>query len=84
VTEGEDKPLKYPQMFHSSELAVITKTDLAEPCEFDRAAAIASIEAVHPGLPVIETSKRDATSIDRLVDHLIEARTHAVEPATVV
>ena len=81
VTEGEDKPLKYPQMFHSSELAVITKTDLAEPCEFDRTAAIAHIDEVHPGLAVFETSKRNAASIDRLVDHLIAERTQLFTPS---
>ena len=84
VTEGEDKPLKYPQMFQSSELAVITKTDLAEPCEFDRVAAMANIDAVHPGLTVIETSKRDAATIDRLVDHFIRERTQAFDPVTTI
>jgi hydrogenase nickel incorporation protein HypB len=71
VTEGEDKPLKYPQMFHSAELAVITKSDLAGPCEFDRDTALDNIEAVHPGIAVFETSKRDPASIERLVDHLV-------------
>ena len=80
VTEGEDKPLKYPQMFHSSELAVITKTDLAAPCEFDRAAALANIDAVHPGLAVFETSKRDSASIDRLVDYIVAERRRSCEP----
>ncbi len=37
VTEGEDKPLKYPTMFNSADVAVVTKMDLAEACEFDRA-----------------------------------------------
>lgn len=82
VTEGEDKPLKYPQMFHSSELAVITKMDLAEPCEFDRDAAIANIEAVHPGLAVFETAKRDAASIERLIDHLVAERSQLRTPST--
>ena len=40
VTEGEDKPLKYPGLFNTSDVAVITKTDLSEPCEFDRDAAL--------------------------------------------
>ncbi len=60
VTEGEDKPLKYPTMFNSADMAVITKSDLAEACEFDRAAALAALHAVRPGLPVLEVSvKRD-------------------------
>src|ERR1035438_8309725 len=43
VTEGEDKPLKYPTMFNSADAAVITKMDLAEPCGFDREAALKNI-----------------------------------------
>ncbi len=74
VTEGEDKPLKYPQIFHSSDLAVITKIDLAEPCEFDRDAALRNIEAVHPGIDVIETSARRPETVDALIDHLVERR----------
>ena len=74
VTEGEDKPLKYPQIFHSSDLAIITKADLAEPCEFDRATAMANIDAVHPDLPVIETSARQQDSVDALVAHLVTSR----------
>lgn len=72
VTEGEDKPRKYPQIFHSADLVIITKMDLAEPCEFDRSACLASIESVHPGLPVVETSARRSDTIDRLVDHLVD------------
>lgn len=60
VTEGEDKPLKYPTIFNSSDIAVITKIDLAEVCEFDRAECFKNIHAVRPGIPIIETSaKRD-------------------------
>ena len=36
VTEGEDKPLKYPTLFNSADAAIITKIDIAEPCGFDR------------------------------------------------
>ncbi len=74
VTEGEDKPLKYPQIFHSADLAVLTKIDLAEPCEFDRRSALDNIDAVHPGLPVIETSARRPDSIRTLIDHLAAMR----------
>jgi hydrogenase nickel incorporation protein HypB len=64
TTEGEDKPLKYPPMFQSAQLAVITKIDLAEAVEFDRIAAVQSIHAVRPGLPILETSARTGTGID--------------------
>jgi hydrogenase nickel incorporation protein HypB len=58
VTEGEDKPLKYPPMFSTADVVVITKIDLAEAVEFDRAAAHANINAVRPGVPIIETSAK--------------------------
>ncbi len=58
VTEGEDKPLKYPTIFNSSDLAIITKIDIAEAVDFNRAEAIANIHAVRPGLPILETSAR--------------------------
>jgi hydrogenase nickel incorporation protein HypB len=58
VTEGEDKPLKYPTIYHTADLAVITKVDLAAAVEFDRAAALRNIEEVRPGLPVLEVSAR--------------------------
>ena len=58
VTEGEDKPLKYPTIFNSADLAVITKADLAEATGFDREEAYRSIESVRPGLEILETSAR--------------------------
>ncbi len=58
VTEGEDKPRKYPTIFNTADVAVITKTDLAAAVEFDRAVAHASIEAVRPGMRVLELSAK--------------------------
>jgi hydrogenase nickel incorporation protein HypB len=60
VTEGEDKPRKYPTIFHGADLAVLTKIDLADAVEFDRGAALASIQAVRPGMPVVTASARRA------------------------
>lgn len=61
VTEGDDKPSKYPVIFHTSDLAVITKTDLlAHDVGFDLAAARANIHAVHPEMPILELSSRTA------------------------
>lgn len=71
VTEGEDKPLKYPAMFSSADLAVITKIDLAGAVGFDRAAAHSAIDAVHPGLRVVETSARTGDGVDDLIDLLL-------------
>jgi hydrogenase nickel incorporation protein HypB len=64
VTEGEDKPLKYPTIFNSSDLAVITKIDLAEVVGFDRAAARQAIDRVRPGLETIEVSARSGAGFD--------------------
>jgi hydrogenase nickel incorporation protein HypB len=58
VTEGEDKPLKYPNIFNSADVAIITKMDLAEACEFDMDVARANIRAVRPGVPIMETSAK--------------------------
>ncbi len=58
ATEGEDKPLKYPTMFHSADLVVLTKMDLAQATEFDREQAYAAIHAVCPGVPVVETAAK--------------------------
>ncbi len=70
VTEGEDKPLKYPPVFASADLALITKADLAAAVEFDRAVALASIESVHPGLRVIEVSARSGHGMEDWLDTL--------------
>ncbi len=50
VTEGEDKPLKYPTIFNSADVAVVTKMDLAQAVEFDWQAAYGNIQAVRPGM----------------------------------
>jgi hydrogenase nickel incorporation protein HypB len=71
VTEGEDKPLKYPTIFNTADVAVVTKIDLADAVGFDRAAALASIERVRPGMQVIETSSRSDEQLAPLIE-LIE------------
>ena len=74
VTEGEDKPLKYPGLFNTADIAAITKIDLAGACEFDRARARANIEAVRPGMRVIETSAKTGAGIDEWLDYLADRR----------
>jgi len=64
VTEGEDKPLKYPTIFDTADVAVITKTDLAAAVEFDAAAARRSIQAVRPGMAVFEVSAKTGAGMD--------------------
>ncbi len=58
VTEGEDKPLKYPTIFNSADVAVLTKMDLADAVGFNRQQAMENIQKVRPGMPVLETSSR--------------------------
>ncbi|MGI8494641.1 MAG: hydrogenase nickel incorporation protein HypB, partial [Pyrinomonadaceae bacterium] len=56
TTEGEDKPRKYPTIFNTADVAVITKMDLSEAVEFDKKAAYESIKAVRPGMQIFEVS----------------------------
>ena len=58
VTEGEDKPLKYPTMFNSADVAVITKMDIAAACEFDRETARHNLLEIRPGVRIFETSAK--------------------------
>lgn len=64
ATEGEDKPLKYPTIFNTADVALITKIDLAEAAEFDREAAHRSILSVRPGMKVIEVSAKTGQGMD--------------------
>jgi hydrogenase nickel incorporation protein HypB len=70
VTEGEDKPLKYPTIFNTADVALITKTDLAAAAEFDAAAARRSIEVVRPGMEVFEVSAKTGAGMDRWLSFL--------------
>ena len=58
VTEGEDKPLKYPLMFRVCDVAILNKIDLLPYLEYDREEAVRNILQVHPGIPVFEISAR--------------------------
>ena len=73
VTEGEDKPLKYPTIFNGADLAVVTKMDLAEAVEFDWETAHANIQAVRPGMPVLRVSSKKGTGMDEWMDLLRKA-----------
>jgi len=74
VTEGEDKPLKYPTMFNSADAAVITKMDLAVPCGFDRWAALKNINEIRPGIQIFETSVKSGVGLDEWLGYLEEKR----------
>jgi hydrogenase nickel incorporation protein HypB len=64
VTEGEDKPLKYPTIFNSADVAVVTKMDLAEAVEFDAAALDRNIQAVRPGMPIVYLSAKTGAGMN--------------------
>ena len=72
VTEGEDKPLKYPTIFNTADLAVITKSDLAEAVEFDRDQTHRNLDDVRPGIEILEVSARTGAGVDRWLMRLAE------------
>jgi hydrogenase nickel incorporation protein HypB len=68
VTEGEDKPLKYPHMFRAAKLMLLNKIDLLPHLDFDEAAAIANARAVNPDIAVIRVSARTGEGFDSFYD----------------
>jgi hydrogenase nickel incorporation protein HypB len=74
VTEGEDKPLKYPTLFNSADAAVITKMDIAEAVGFDREAALRNIRAIRPGIRIFETSAKTGVGMEDWLAYLAEER----------
>lgn len=83
VTEGEDKPLKYPTIFNTSDLAIITKMDLAVAAEFDLAIANRNIQSVRPGMRVFEVSAKTGKGIDEL-SSFIQSQRPVSQSATAV
>lgn len=74
VTEGEDKPLKYPGAFVAADCAMLTKADLIEAVEFDRTAAEASIALVHPEIALLYTSAKTGSGIEEWLAWLAERK----------
>jgi hydrogenase nickel incorporation protein HypB len=68
VTEGEDKPLKYPLMFQVSDAAILNKVDLLPYLEFDAALAVENMKKVHPGMPVFELSAKTGQGFEPWLD----------------
>lgn len=64
VTEGEDKPLKYPVIFREADLVLVTKTDLAAAVGFDRDAALANIRQVAPRAAILDVSAKTGVGLD--------------------
>jgi hydrogenase nickel incorporation protein HypB len=74
VTEGEDKPLKYPTIFNSADVAVVTKIDLAEAVDFDEASLIRNIQAVRPGIRVLKVSAKNGAGMEEFLGFLKSRR----------
>jgi hydrogenase nickel incorporation protein HypB len=81
VTEGEDKPLKYPTIFNTADIAVITKTDLAQAVEFDWDAARRNINSVRPGMDVITVSSKTEEGMNDWIDWLATRTEFLIPPA---
>src|ERR687897_771248 len=64
VTEGEDKPLKYPLMFRSADLVLVNKVDLLEPLDFDLEQFLGNLDAVNRGVEYILTSARTGRGVE--------------------
>ncbi len=85
VTEGEDKPLKYPTIFNTADVAVITKMDLAEAVEFDLPGALNSIQSIRPGMEVLELSAKTGAGLDeylRFLELQIESKAAVGDSST--
>ena len=81
VTEGEDKPLKYPSIFNSADVAIVTKMDLAEAVEFDWELARKNIQAVRPGMPVFRLSAKTGKGMDEFLEFLAMRQADLRQPA---
>jgi len=79
TTEGEDKPLKYPPMFHSAHVAIVTKSDLAVAAGFDREVALANLNRVSHHAEIFELSSRTGKGMKAWLDYLV-AQCVSVKP----
>jgi hydrogenase nickel incorporation protein HypB len=77
VTEGEDKPLKYPTIFNSADVALITKIDLAAAVEFNAVVANRNIQAVRPGMTVLDLSAKSGGGMEQFLDFVRSRRNAA-------
>ena len=79
VTEGEDKPLKYPTIFNSADVVLITKIDLATAVEFDAGATDRNIQALRPGITRLDVSAKSGAGLDEFLAFL---RSRRAAPST--
>ena len=83
VAEGEDKPLKYPTIFNSADVAVVTKVDLAAAVEFNWQSAYGNIQAVRPGMPVFQLSSKTGEGMDGFLGFLAARWAELRQPTAV-
>jgi hydrogenase nickel incorporation protein HypB len=82
VTEGEDKPLKYPHMFRASDLMILNKIDLLPHVQFDVERCMAAARRVNPNLQILQTSATRGDGLDAVYDWLKARRAnHDRQPA---
>ena len=81
VTEGEDKPLKYPLMFRTCELVLVNKIDLLPHLDFDLEKFLHNLDAVHPGVPRLLVSARTGEGVEAFRDWLLELAARTEVPA---
>jgi hydrogenase nickel incorporation protein HypB len=80
ATEGEDKPLKYPNIFNSSDVAILTKMDMAAAAEFDLSVARRNIESVRPGMKIFEVSSKTGSGMEEVISFLCAQLEHSRQP----
>jgi hydrogenase nickel incorporation protein HypB len=81
VTEGEDKPLKYPSIFSKAELCIVNKVDLLPYVSFDLALARANSRRTHPGMDILELSCTTGQGLDAWLNWMEQRRTQALAQA---
>lgn len=78
VTEGEDKPSKYPTMFNSADLCVISKMDLAKATGFKERLAVQNIRNINPAMHIMKTSAKKNVGIKELASFLLKKRKNSL------
>ena len=73
ITEGDDKPLKYPLIFKESAVAILNKIDIIQFTNFNLESAREDLTTIHPGIKIIETSCTKAEGLDSWYDFLLNA-----------
>lgn len=79
VTEGEDKPLKYPDMFHASELMILNKTDLLPYLDFDVERCMEYAKRVNPDIKIIQLSAKSGEGMEQWIDWINSKRASIIE-----